>query len=142
MKQVRYVGLFILSALFILQGCAILNRDANQAPYLLFEQGGADCRAASETESARVSFVEGILTFSGRIATPTPCQHLIPSLNIRGNRILIRIKAISQPGACPLCLGMVKYEGGVAGLSPGTYRVFLIHEEQRTVLDLQIAIAG
>jgi hypothetical protein len=141
MKCAVYVGSFLLSVLLLLQGCMCFDSCGAPSPSLLFEQGSSDCRLEDETESVAVSVVEGVLTFSGRIATPTPCQHLIPSLTLCGNRILVRINAISQPGACPLCLGMVDYEGGIVGLSPGDYHIRLVHED-RTVLELQVAIGG
>lgn len=141
MKRAWWMGVFILLVVCILQGCAIFDRGTNQVPYLLFEQGSSDCRVEDETESVAVSVVEGVLTFSGRIATPTPCQHLIPSLRVCGNRILVRINVVSQPGACPLCLGMVDYEGGIVGLSSGDYHIRLVHED-RTVLELLVAIGG
>ena len=139
MKRAWWVGLFILLVPCILQGCAIFDRDINQLPYLLFEQGSSDCRTEDETESAAVSVVEGVLTFSGRIATSTPCQHLIPSLTVCGDRILVKVDTILQPGACPLCLGMVEYDGGVASLLPGIYHITIKHED-RTLVDLWVTI--
>ena len=139
MKRASYVGSFLFSILLLLQGCMCFDSCWGPSPSLLFSQGSSDCRLEDEEENASVSFVEGVLTFSGRIATSTPCQHLIPSLKVCGKNILIRIDAVSQPGACPLCLGMVDYDGAISGLSPGEYHVRLVHED-RTVVELQITI--
>lgn len=139
MKRAIYVGIFLFAILLLLQGCCIDDICWSPSPSLLFEQGSSDCRLEDEAESASVSFLEGILIFSGRIATATPCQHLIPSLRVCGKSILIRINAVSQPGACPLCLGMVDYEGGIDGLLPGEYHIRLVHED-RTVLELQVTV--
>jgi hypothetical protein len=137
MKRWLFV-LFVLLPL-ILQGCLPFEPAANNPPYLLFAQGGSDCRFDEEAERASLSFSEGILTFSGTIATSSPCQHLIPSLTVCGKNILVKIAAIAKPGACPLCLGVVDYGGSVVGLSQGAYRVRIKHED-RTLVDLWVTI--
>ncbi len=80
-----------------------------------------------------------MLRFSGRIATDTPAQHLVPVLIGQGSDLLVRIDPVPKPGASPLCLGMIDYEGAITGLGEGTVRVRIEHQERR-VLDLVVTL--
>jgi hypothetical protein len=136
--KARFFALVVVCLAALLPACSLFP-PAGERATLLFRQGESACRAEEDKEWGALAAEERALRFTGQIAADTPCQHLLPALSACGRDLLVTIEAIPQPGACPLCLGIVDYEGTILGLEPGTYRV-RIHHGERTVLDLLVTL--
>ncbi|MGC9529214.1 MAG: hypothetical protein ACP5G2_01150 [Candidatus Bipolaricaulaceae bacterium] len=111
------------------------------APSLLFGQTEGGCRAGGQTDEAHVLVDHGQVVVSGVILTDTPCQHLVPSLRVGGDWIVLSADSIAQPGACPICLGSVAYQARIVGLEPGRYTLRVKHRD-RTVAYVDMVIAA
>ena len=136
MRRCQLILLILFGVVLTLQGCTLWQ---SSRPIFLFGQGEGRCRTDTDEEWASLTVAEGLIRFSGSIATATPCHHLIPAVNRCGSEILLVIQAVPEPGACPLCLGMIDYAGAIPELSPGRYRLRIKHDE-RVLLDLEVTI--
>jgi len=133
----RLVGALAVGVL-LLAGCAGPN---GGAPQLRFAQAPGICRPAGQAETAALSVRDGTLWVSGRIATDTPAQHLVPELTSRGAQLVLRVTAIPMPGVSPLCLGMIGYEAAITDLPEGSIRVRVEHGD-RPIVDLVVSVEG
>ena len=114
-------------------------------PYLVFEQLDSGC--ASVEEGAQLQGEEGRITFSGTMATPTPCYDLHAELMTMRcelgmrcpNTYEIVITSKQQEGPCIECLGSVSYRGEIRGLEPGLYSITIVHDG-RPVIESQVEV--
>lgn len=127
-------GLLGLGAFLGLQSCEDLWSLGTSQPLLSFEQLDSGC--AFVEEGAELDGGKGRITFSGAVATPTPCYDLTAELITMRcgptercpNTYEIAITSEAQEGYCILCLGSVSYRGELGGLKAGIYNITITHD--------------
>lgn len=133
------IGAFL--GLLGLQSCEDLWNPGPSLPLLSFEQLGGSCATAEE--GAILQGGKGKITFSGAIATPTPCHELKAELITMRcgptercpNTYEIAITSKAQEGYCIECLGSISYRGELRNLSPGTYAIGITHDGRQIVVE-------
>lgn len=127
-------GFLSLGALLGLQSCEELWSPGPSEPLLIFNQVAASCAFAEE--GAELQGGTGKITFSGAVATPTPCYRLAAELKTMRcgptercpNTYEIAVTSEAEGGYCIECLGSVSYRGELRRLKAGVYNIGITHD--------------
>jgi hypothetical protein len=122
------------------------SRAATSAPKLEFSARQLPAEAEVPQPSARVVGGDGRVTVEGKLSAPDPCRQLSGALEGSGTDLTLRVSVASTGGICAQVIAAFAYHGTIAGLSPGTYRLRVVHAypgtgwETRTVADERVTV--
>lgn len=73
------------------------------------------------------------ITISTQLSAPNPCQQLRGTAERKGKDVTVRVTISSKPGfVCIATIGNFFYEANLDNLTPGKYRVRVIHDYPNT----------
>jgi hypothetical protein len=123
----RHMARFlVLAAGLATAGCSgVLNPDGRFSFSATSPEMGGNPPFAAVTGVAQAGF-----QFAGSITTPTPCYRIGGAADVREGTVTITVSATSTLDSNRMCvqaLGVSDYQGAVRELTPGAYRVVVIH---------------
>lgn len=121
----------ILFGILLASGCVLIKPSPPPpTPGLTFAFTPGQGSCAAGEPGVSMWSEAGVLKFAGSVTTSTPCHTLDAAYKINGEVITINIQKRALGGACIQCVGAVPFEGEVAGLKEGDYRVKVLLEDQ------------
>jgi hypothetical protein len=88
----------------------------------------------------------GSVVVRGQLDAPDPCQKVSGKLESSGSELTLRVEVTSSPGACIAVIGNFTYAATVSGLTPGAYRLRVVHTypgtgwETKTALEQSVQV--
>jgi hypothetical protein len=70
----------------------------------------------------------GQISFTGSLATGTPCVNVTASHSERRNDVTVTVSATGTGGFCTQVVTFNNYQGAVTGLAAGTYNFTVVHD--------------
>lgn len=143
-------GLAAVVAVFFVAGCsdvtAPLTADDVAASY---SHGGEFTFNTTTSSEGGQAFAAtggtGSVSFQGSMETPNPCYEVTGSHRVSGSKITLTVSAASTGGFCIQVITWFNYDGGLSGLSAGTYTFEIVHrnsgEPAETVYTTEVAVS-
>ncbi|MGI8619745.1 MAG: hypothetical protein ACR2L6_11760 [Gemmatimonadaceae bacterium] len=121
----------VLAALLATGGCSHLLNPEGRFSFSATKPG----MNASPPFASVTGVAQRQIQFAGTITTPTPCYRVSGAGDVTGGHITITVTATSTLGpneGCATVIAAADYAGAVRELTPGSYRVVVIHTIPKT----------
>lgn len=94
---------------------------------LRFEVEPADHGQWLESPTVRVEGIAGGVRIETLMSTPDPCQRFDATASRQGADLLLRVEVRRNAAMCIAVVGTFQYEAVLSDLTPGAYRLTVIH---------------